>query len=264
MDIVLTDWRGVFTPPSPILHRLPHKEGSYYANISLDALHHAPHGTVVGIPRSHIGNWKRIATLDTHPHYTAALLEHPTQTRNIIVSTGSAREMLHRSSSVVMPNGEVVLLSSVLRYTTEQAITAHEAAGYFPIGIAIKHTPNPTLSHDTTHEMVFVGTANSMFDVMPQSPRAIEKLHTKNIGVKIISSMPMQLSKSIARKIGILASEDSCITGDMLASISDKEAREYISHMNIFSELAPYDIPRITRLLHETGQRVITYEFNFA
>ncbi len=255
MDIVLTDWRGIFTSEHPTLDTLPHPENSHYTNLSLMALQHAPHIQLRGFSQPSKPSWKHLASIPSQTpfSYSAALLEHPTQARNIVVVTGDARTVLHRCH-----------IASTIRHTIEQEIFAQESEGFFPIGIAYKHTHASDLSRDTIHELTYIGIAQTTFEIIPESSHIVRKLHDKKIHTKIISPMALRLSQSIARKLGIAASEDVCITGNNLASMSDNELRMYAPRVNIFSELEFADAQRITRLLEESGHRIIHHEFSRA
>ncbi len=255
MDIVLTDWRGIFTSEHPTLDTLPHPENSHYTNLSLMALQHAPHIQLRGVAQSSQPSWKPLAFIPSQPpfSYSAALLEHPTQARNIVLVTGDARTVLHHCT-----------LASSTRHAIEQEIFMRESEGFFPIGIAFKHTHTSDLSRDTIHELTCIGIAHTAFEIIPEASHIIRKLHDKIIQIKIVSPMALRLSQSIARKIGLSASEDTCITGNTLALMSDNELRMHAPRVSIFSELEFADEQRITRLLEESGHRIVRHEFSRA
>ena len=219
------------------------------------ALQHAPHTQLHGVPELSQPSWKPIASIPAQSPfpYSAALLEHPTQARNIVLVTGDARTILHYCS-----------LDSQTRYVIEQEIFTQESEGFFPIGIAFKHTHAPELSRDTIHELTLIGFANTSFELMQDASRIIRSLHEKKIQIKIVSPMALRLSQSIARRIGIGALEDICITGNTLALMSDNELRIHAPRVNIFSELEFADEQRITRLLEEAGHHIIRHEFSRA
>ncbi len=241
MNIVLTDWRGIFTAEHPTLVKIPYAPNTYYRNLAEIALSVAPHAS-----------WKQLASLSlgTHTPYTATLLEHPTQARNILVASGDARTLLHHSS--LTSNNRQKLLSDFL-YS--------ESNGYLCIGIATKHMHAPTLNTNDIHEMNFLGTALASFDNVPESSHVVRRLRNKNIQVKIVSSMPLRLSQAIVRSVGLIATEDSSITGSIIACMSDNELREFLPHVNIFAELEFADEERIARLLEESGHRIHRNEF---
>lgn len=252
MDIVLTDWRGIFTAEHPTLQEIPRAKNDYYTKLSLMALSQSPYIGIEGLPHATERAWKNIASMSYAPHfpYHAALLEHPTQARNILLASGDARTILHHSS-----------LSSLIRHASQQEFIRLESHGILPIGIAIKHMHRSKLTRDDIHEMIFIQTANASFGIVPESRHIIRKLDDKGIQVKIVSSMPLRLSQAIARSVGMIASEDSCITGNDLTCMSDDELRGHVIQMNIFSELEFADEQRIARLFEEAGHRILRYEF---
>lgn len=253
MDIVLTDWRGTFTAERPTLRSLPHPENTHYTNLSRMALQHAPHTQLHGVSALPQTSWKHLASIPPQSpfSYSAALLEHPTQARNIVLVTGDARTVLHYCS-----------LASQTRYAIEQEIYAQESEGFFPIGIAFKHTHAPKLSRDTIHELTLIGFANTSFELIQDASRIIRSLHKKKIQIKIVSPMALRLSQSIVQKIGINALQDACITGNDLALMSDNELRIHAPRVNIFCELEFADEQRITRILEEGGHRIICHELS--
>lgn len=219
------------------------------------ALQHAPHIQLHGTPKLSRPSWKLLSSIPSESPfaYNAALLEHPTQARNIVLVTGDARTVLHHCS-----------LASPVRYAIEQEIFAQESTGFFPIGIAFKHTHTSELSRDTAHELTYIGIARTAFEIIPESSRILHKLRDKKIQIKIVSPMALRLSQAIARSLGIVALDDSCITGNAMAIMSDSELRMHAPRVNIFSELEFADEQRITRLLEDAGHRIIRHEFSRA
>lgn len=209
--------------------------------------------------QSHIGlqnipdtpklSWKKIASINTTP-YSAVLLEHPIQARNILLVSGDARAVLHHC-----------LLSSNDRHQLEKQFSVSESLGIFPIGIAMKHMHTSSLSQKDINEMTFIGAADTVFDTVPKTHSIIRKLRDKKIQVKIVSPMALRLSQAIVRGTGMVAAEDACITGSALSLMSDNELRMYAPRVNIFSELEFADEQRIARIFKEGGHRIIQYEF---
>lgn len=97
MNFVLTNWRGVFTSEHPTLVTVPRAYDSQYKNLALMALLQAPYIHIQNIPDTKRSAWRTLAQIAPTQHcpYAAALLQHPTQARNILLMSGDAREVLH-------------------------------------------------------------------------------------------------------------------------------------------------------------------------
>lgn len=198
---MLTDWRGVFTAKHPRLLSVPHTKSQHHTDLAMMALQQASDIDLTHIPDNTQLAWKKIAS--THG---TTLFEHPTQARNVVLMSGDARTVLHHC-----------LLSSHDRYALEKQFSASESEGILPIGIAMKHVHASSLSCHDIHEMTFIGIAHATFDRILESHHVLRTLHNRKIQVKIVSPMLLRLSQAIVRDIGLVASEDTCITGDVLS-----------------------------------------------
>lgn len=252
MNIVLTDWRGIFTAQAAELELLPHPENTHYGKLSLIALHHAPHTTIAAIPNI-ADNWKIIDSIspsEVFP-YHAILIEHPTQPRNIILMSGDASTVLHHAS-----------ISSHNRHAIQKEVFEQQSAGKFPIGIGYKHTHQSKITREDLHVLSFIGSAITFFPPVKYSRAVLQKLHDKNISVKIFTHMPLHLSRVIARSAGIYSSEDSSLTGSQIAEMNDEELIRHMPHATILAEMSLADEQRITRLLDKADHRVLHHDFS--
>lgn len=130
------------------------------------------------------------------------------------------------------------------------------------ISVAVKNMNASHVTRRDIHALSFIGFATASFTIVPRSYSIVRKLHDKNIGIKILSPMPLRISQYFARSVGIIASSDVCITGADLVSMSDGELREYVAHVNIFSELEFADELRIARVFEDAGHRILHHEFS--
>lgn len=254
MDIVITDWRGVFTAEDAVLETIPHPKNTHFGKLSLLALHHAAHIKIHGLPDTdHV--WKKIMSMSPSSaiSYHATLFEHPSQARNIIIVSGDASTVLHHST-----------LPSHKRHALQKEIWMHESMGKLPIGIAFKHTHDSSMNKNTIHELTWIGNALVSFESIQESYRTLQNLKDKNIHVKIFSHMPLHLSRAIARKVGIYSSEDSCLTGNDIAQMNNSDLHQHVLRTTIFSELVFSDEQRIMRVLEEAGHRILHHEFSRA
>ena len=209
--------------------------------------------------RNILKSWRILSssTAQKGRRYYAALTQHPTHSRHILFMTGDASTILHHSSKVVNKRGELVDLSSSIRYQLQQDIERQESTRNSMIGIASKHMHESSLNKEDMHGMVFLGIAAATFDILPNHQEHMRHMRDVENQITITSSESLPLTRAFAKRLGIISLDDNAVTGHDIMNMQDSELKKHLPHIKVFAELIPSDTIRITRLLEELGHHVL-------
>lgn len=123
--------------------------------------------------------------------------------------------------------------------------------------IAVARRTNMTsipgeLKENKIELMGLIGLADPPRETVPEAIRVCAKA---GIRVVMITGDNGTTAQSIAKKIGILSS-DNVITGQQLESMSDEELKEKVKVTNIFARVIPRHKMRIVKALKDVGETV--------
>jgi hypothetical protein len=206
--------------------------------------------------------WKIISNTTSgkfSPH-KKQILQHVTRSRNILCTTSDARSVLHHSSYILNEHFEIVPITSELRAQLLKEINQYASEGNSVSGIGIKRIESSSSDTRNIHNGIFIAMVLHEYILSPDVSTTIDKMKNSNASIKIFSNELLSTCKSIARKIGINASNDLCITSDQLQSLPDSELASHLSHTTIFAEMKALDRERVSRLLEEQGHEIYTEE----
>lgn len=186
------------------------------------------------------------------------ILQHVTRSRNMLCTTSDALSALHHSSYILNEHDEIIPLTSKLRAKLIKEINHYASEGNSVLGIVIKKIESSSSNTHDIHNGIFIALALHEYILFPNVSTTIHNLKKSDASIKIFSKELLSTCKSIARKIGINASNDLCITSDLLQSMNDTELASHLSHTTIFAEMKPIDRERVTRLLTNQGHEIHT------
>lgn len=204
-------------------------------------------------------SWKIISTqhAKNNSEIKKQILEHVTRSRNILCSTSDALSALHHSSYTLNADSEIIVLTSKLRANIIKNIYAYSAEGNSVSGVAIKKIESKSSSIRDLHNGIFIALVLRKYILPPFPSTTADKIKNSNGSIKIFSKELLPACKWYARKIGVHASDDFCITSDALQSMNDAELSRYIHHTTIFAQMRPSDFERVSRLLTLHGHKII-------
>ncbi|MDA1169423.1 MAG: hypothetical protein O3A36_03740 [bacterium] len=185
------------------------------------------------------------------------ILEHVTRSRNILCSTSDGLSALHHSSYILNSNSEITLLSSQLRAQIIKNIYEYSSQGNSVLGVAIKKIESKSSNTQDVHNGIFIALVLRKYILQKNESITADKRKKLNIEIKVFSKELLPACKWYARKIGVHASDDFCITSDALQSMDDTELSNYIHHTNIFAQMRPMDLQRVSRLYAIQGHELI-------
>ena len=107
--------------------------------------------------------------------------------------------------------------------------------------------------------MTFMGVVGISDPVRSDVPHAIEECVEAGIQVKIVTGDTPVTAREVGRQVNIWNAEDAdntLITGEEFARLSDEEATERSKHIKIMSRARPADKARLVKLLQQSGEVV--------
>lgn len=227
-------------------HDLPQDE---YQELALHALEETIKNT----------NWK-VTSNTIHGKFSVSkkkILQHVTRSRNILCTTADALFVLHHSSSTLNEHSEIIPITSEIRSRLIKEINLSASEGNSLVGIGIKRIESSSSDTRDIHNSIFIGFAVYEYSLSPDVSTTIDNFKNSDVSVKIFSKELLSTCKTIARKLGINASNDFCITSDQLQSMEDTELASHLPHTTIFAEIKPLDRDRVTRLLESQGYEIL-------
>lgn len=176
------------------------------------------------------------------------ILEHVTRSRNILCTTADANSILHNSSFTLNSDSEIIPLTSSIRARTLKEIKHFALDGFSVSGIAINKMDSKLSITADGHNGIFIALVLHEYFVL-------SNIQQKNSTI-IFSKELLPTCKWFARKIGVHASDDFCITSDYMQSIDDAELASILNHTTVFAEMTPLDLERVSRLLTKQGHEL--------
>jgi len=163
-------------------------------------------------------------------------------------------------SSMVMENGEPVLLTGEKRARIMEVNDSFAEQGLRVLGIARKNIHGdvtPENAEDVEHDMTFLGLVAMMDPPRPEVALAVKKCHRACIRIIMITGDYGLTAKSIARRIGIITSDTPrIITGVELDQMDNNDLKQALSGEVIFARVTPEHKLRVVEVLRETGEIV--------
>lgn len=133
------------------------------------------------------------------------------------------------------------------------------------ICIAVKKLdsiPTNPLAQEIEKDLKFIGLLGLSHPVRDGIEEEIETCKHAGIKTVMITGDNLLTAKAIAKKVGILLSEDAAITGEELATMSDKELEKNIHKYSVFARVFPEDKLRIVKAFQKRKKLVIVTGYN--
>src|SRR3989344_36706 len=177
----------------------------------------------------------------------ALILEHITRSRNIICTTSDALTSLHHCMYTLNAYSEIIPITSSIRANIIREIYTAASHGNYVSGISLKNMESKLSNTTYTHNGIFIALVINEYVLLPKASSTIDKIKKTKKSLKIFSKELLPACTWFARKIGIHASDDFCITSDQLRSMTDSELASHIHHFTVFAEMDDLDRTRVTR-----------------
>lgn len=189
---------------------------------------------------------KRMSTIHTHDN------------QQYVFTKGGITEVLSCCQNY-LKNGQIAPLDDTLK---KQILTQNDSFakdGLRTLAFAyrpLKSNEELTIKN-CEQNLIFVGITASQDPPRENVMDAIQKCHDAAIRIIMVTGDYGLTAESIARKIGIVKSDDvRVITGDDLAAMSEATLKENLRHEIIFARVAPEQKYRVVSTLQSLGEVV--------
>ncbi|MEG0122899.1 MAG: cation-transporting P-type ATPase [Enterococcus sp.] len=189
---------------------------------------------------------KRMSTIHTHDN------------QQYVFTKGGITEVLSCCQNY-LKNGQIAPLDDTLK---KQILTQNDSFAKDGLRtLAFAYRPlksNEELTIENCEQnLIFVGITASQDPPRENVMDAIQKCHDAAIRIIMVTGDYGLTAESIARKIGIVKSDDvRVITGDDLAAMSEATLKENLRHEIIFARVAPEQKYRVVSTLQSLGEVV--------
>lgn len=184
---------------------------------------------------------------------------HLSEKRKKLFLKGAPKVVLNRSSSYIDKTG-INPLDDIARKIILNINDSYAEQGLRVLAVAMRDLPDNTSFEDPEEvecDLTFIGLVAMMDPPRPEIAEAVRKCHQASIRIIMITGDYGLTAKSIARRIGIISSENPrIITGSELDQMDPEELRNALSDEVIFARVAPEHKLKVVETLRETGHIV--------
>ncbi len=120
----------------------------------------------------------------------------------------------------------------------------------------IDHKPTAEEMKNIESNLIFIGMVGMIDPPREEAKKAVEKCKTAGIKTVMITGDHKITATAIAKKLGILKSEDEALTGLELEKMSDEELQRNIRKYSVYARVSPEHKVRIVRAWQKNGEIV--------
>ncbi len=184
---------------------------------------------------------------------------HQLGRQRIALVKGAPKEVLSLCGTI-RHNGQAVELSNEVRTQIMAANDEYARNGLRVLAIATRALPDGfnTFTADAVEEnLTFLGLMAMMDPPRPEVASAVEKCYRAGIRIVMITGDYGLTAESIARRIGIIRTDQArIVTGAELDTMDEAALREALSGEVVFARVAPEHKLRVVSALQDLGQIV--------
>lgn len=188
---------------------------------------------------------------DYSRRFASVLLD--TGEENVLIIKGSIDEVVSQCSMIEYRGEKTAVGADGIQHA-HAVVDEMLEDGMKVIAVAYKTMAGTVLTAEEEHDFVLLGYL-AFFDAPKQSAAsAIQKLHTLQVNVKVLTGDQKQVAISICRRLGIRTK--SCLTGAQLDALSENELPMAVEKTDIFAELSPKQKAMLVENLQVNGHTV--------
>ena len=120
----------------------------------------------------------------------------------------------------------------------------------------IDHEPTAEEMQTIENDLIFIGMVGMIDPPREEAKLAVEKCKTAGIKVVMITGDHKITASAIAKKLGILESDDEAITGAELEQMSDEELIQNVRKYSVYARVSPEHKVRIVNAWQKNGEIV--------
>ncbi|CAB3407703.1 unnamed protein product [Caenorhabditis bovis] len=109
---------------------------------------------------------------------------------------------------------------------------------------------------ESMQSLTFLGMMGMLDPPRPGAAEAIGIVKASGVDVKLITGDAMETAQSIGRSLGVLSSADSCLSGQQVDQMSDRDLELVIRQVTVFYRASPRHKLKIVKALQALGEVV--------
>lgn len=200
--------------------------------------------------------FRRLDTIpfESHHQYMATLHTDP-QSKDVVYVKGSVEALLERCTDTLDPQGAPAELDPA---AVQAAVGAMASRGLRVLAFARKIVPqgkNRIDHKDVGTGLTFLGLQGMIDPPRNEAIEAVRNCHSAGIRVKMITGDHALTASAIAGRIGLVNAEKA-VTGQQLASMSDREIIDVVDKVSVYARVAPEQKLRLVEALQVKGNVV--------
>jgi Mg2+-importing ATPase len=170
----------------------------------------------------------------------------------LLISKGAPESILDISTRV-WQNGEASLLKD--KNAAKKLYEEYGNKGYRVIAVAYKEVEEKeSYTKDGEFGLTLLGYIAFMDPPKKTAKQAIKLSRKLGIEVKILTGDGPQVSREIARQVGLKVKDDDIMLGQEVDKLTDEELQEEVSKIVIFSRTTPEHKYRVVKALRKNGR----------
>jgi len=152
-----------------------------------------------------------------------------------LVYTKGAMDSILRHATHIKVNGQVRPITSADHQNIENASSDMALGALRVLALAIHETSE---SIDETN-LIFIGLVGMVDPARPEAKPAVKEFHKAGITTVMITGDHRDTAFAIAKELGIATREDQCLSGDVLATMSQEQLNEAVKTVRVFARVSP-------------------------
>ena len=175
------------------------------------------------------------------------------ESEKIIIAKGGIDNIFMRCGSVEY-KGKIIEKSENAMQSVHEIVDEMQEDGMKVLAIAKKKIDQEKITPADENDMTLLGYI-AFFDAPKKSAvSAIEKLHSLNVNVKVLTGDNRNVAMSVCRRLKI--DSDCVLTGKEFEELTDNECQAEVEKTTVFAELSPKQKAEIITLLQSNGHTV--------
>ena len=172
-----------------------------------------------------------------------------------LITKGAVEEMLPICYKAEY-KGEVSFLTDEIKQEILSTVEGLNSEGLRVLAVAHKNNPSAegVFSVKDETDMVLIGYVAFLDPPKTSARAAIKALADHGVGVKILTGDNADVTKCIARQVGITF--DKILLGNEIEEMGDRQLAEAVETTDIFAKLDPQQKTRIVKILRKNGHVV--------
>ncbi len=169
-----------------------------------------------------------------------------------ITYTKGAPDIIIKRCNSILINGRKMVLDEYGRRQIEQAVAELSSKALRTLAVAMR-TNDTSLSEK---DMTFLGMVGMEDPLRPEALEAVATFKAAGVETVMITGDHVETAFAIGNKLGIVAGQGECMTGEELDRISEKDLLKKIGNIRVFARVSPEHKVRIVKAFKERGNIV--------